>query len=468
MTNKELFDELSYKRKNVYEVINEKEIDEMHSLCTSYRTFLDVGKTERECVDYAIELANKNGFEDIESKSTLKAGDKIYALNRGKYIMLMVIGSEDIENGLNIVGAHVDSPRIDLKQNPLYEADDMALFKTHYYGGIKKYQWTTIPLSMHGVIYTKEGKKVTVSIGENDNEPVFCITDLLPHLAVKQMSKKMTEGIEGENLNILVGGMPIQDNDISEKVKFTVLKHLNDKYGICERDFQTAEIEMVPAFKARNIGFDESFIGAYGQDDRVCAYTALQGIFDINAPKKTAVTLLVDKEEIGSMGNTGMKSAFFEMTVARVIEMLKGSCPITALNKVISNSACLSSDVNAAVDPTYEYVTEKKNASFCNGGVVFTKFTGSRGKSGSSDASAEFVSQIARIMDEKGIVWQTGELGKVDEGGGGTIAQYVANLNMEVIDAGVPVLSMHAPFEIVAKGDIYMAYKAYKAFFENN
>ncbi len=468
MTNKELFDKLSYKRKNVYEVINETEIDEMHSLCTSYRTFLDIGKTERECVDYAIELAKKNGFEDIESKSTLKAGDKIYAINRGKYIMLMIIGSEDIENGLNIVGAHVDSPRIDLKQNPLYEADDMALFKTHYYGGIKKYQWTTIPLSMHGVIYTKEGKKVTVSIGENDNEPVFCITDLLPHLAVKQMSKKMTEGIEGENLNILVGGMPIQDSDINEKVKFTVLKHLNDKYGICERDFQTAEIEMVPAFKARNIGFDESFIGAYGQDDRVCAYTALQGIFDINAPKKTAVTLLVDKEEIGSMGNTGMKSAFFEMTVARVIEMLKGNCSISALNKVISNSACLSSDVNAAVDPTYEYVTEKKNASFCNGGVVFTKFTGSRGKSGSSDASAEFVSQIARIMDEKGIVWQTGELGKVDEGGGGTIAQYVANLNMEVIDAGVPVLSMHAPFEIVAKGDIYMAYKAYKAFFENN
>ncbi|MBR5270578.1 MAG: aminopeptidase [Clostridia bacterium] len=468
MTNKELFDKLSYKRKNVYEVINETEINEMQELCTSYRTFLDIGKTERECVDYAIELAKKNGFEDIESKSTLKAGDKIYAINRGKYIMLMIIGSDDIENGLNIVGAHVDSPRIDLKQNPLYEADDMALFKTHYYGGIKKYQWTTIPLSMHGVIYTKEGKKVTVSIGEKEDEPVFCITDLLPHLAVKQMSKKMTEGIEGENLNILVGGMPIQDSDINEKVKFTVLKHLNDKYGICERDFQTAEIEMVPAFKARNIGFDESFIGAYGQDDRVCAYTALQGIFDINAPKKTAVTLLVDKEEIGSMGNTGMKSAFFEMTVARVIEMLKGNCSISALNKVISNSACLSSDVNAAVDPTYEYVTEKKNASFCNGGVVFTKFTGSRGKSGSSDASAEFVSQIARIMDEKGIVWQTGELGKVDEGGGGTIAQYVANLNMEVIDAGVPVLSMHAPFEIVAKGDIYMAYKAYKAFFENN
>ncbi len=468
MTNKELFDELSYKRKNVYEVINEDEIKEMNSLCNDYRKFLDIGKTERECVEYTIELAKKNGFVDIQSKTSLKAGDKVYIVNRDKGIMLVVIGSEDIENGINIVGAHVDSPRIDLKQNPLYESDDMALLKTHYYGGIKKYQWTTIPLSMHGVVYTKEGKKINISIGEKDDEPVFCITDLLPHLAVKQMSKKMTEGIEGENLNVLVGGVPVNDKDVSEKVKFTVLKYLNDKYGMCERDFQTAEIEMVPAFKARNIGFDESFIGAYGQDDRVCAFTAIKSIFDINIPKKSAVALLVDKEEIGSMGNTGMQSAFFEMSVAHIIEMIKGDCSLISLNKTISNSACLSSDVNAAVDPTYEYVSEKKNASFCNGGVVFTKFTGARGKSGSSDASAEFVSQIARIMDEKGIVWQTGELGKVDEGGGGTIAQYMANLNMEVIDAGVPVLCMHAPYEVTAKADVYIAYRAYMAFYEVN
>ncbi|MDY3031670.1 MAG: aminopeptidase [Clostridia bacterium] len=466
MTDKELFEDLSYKRTNVYEVITDEELSEMNGLCDEYRGFLDSGKTERECVELSIRLAEENGFKPLGDVSALKAGDKVYTVNRGKNILLAVIGTEDISNGINLVGAHIDSPRLDLKQNPLYESNDMALFKTHYYGGIKKYQWTTIPLALHGVIYTENGDKIELNIGENESDPVFCVTDLLPHLAGDQMSKKMTEGIEGENLNILVGGRPVTSKDVSEKVKLMILKHLNEKYGMKECDFRTAEIEAVPAFKAKNVGFDESFIGAYGQDDRVCAFTTLRGILDISAPKKTAMAILVDKEEIGSMGNTGMKSAFFEMTVAEIIEKMTGSCTITQYNKVISSSACMSSDVNAGVDPTYESVSEKRNASFCNCGVVLTKYTGARGKSGSSDANAEFVSELARIMAKDNVVWQTGELGKVDAGGGGTIAQYVANLNMDVIDCGVSVLSMHAPFEITAKTDIYMAYKAYKAFYK--
>ena len=467
MTDKELFNELSYKRTNVYEVLTDEQSAEMEHLCDEYRKYLDAGKTERECVKESIELAKANGFKDLSEFDTLKPGDKIYTVNRGKNILLAVIGTDRIFEGLNLVGAHIDSPRLDLKQNPLYESNDMALLKTHYYGGIKKYQWTAIPLSMHGVVYTQAGDKVELNIGEAEDDPVFCITDLLPHLAADQMSKKMTEGIEGENLNILIGGRPINSSDVNEKVKFAILKHLNKKYNMTEKDFQTAEIEIVPAFKAKNVGLDESCIGDYGQDDRVCAFTTLKSILDIDVPKKTAVAILVDKEEIGSMGNTGMLSAFFEMTVAEIIEKLTGSCTITQYNRVISNSACMSSDVNAAVDPNYEGVSEKKNASFCNCGVVLTKYTGARGKSGSSDANAEFVSLLSKIMADNGIVWQTGELGKVDQGGGGTIAQYVANLNMEVIDCGVSVLSMHAPFEVTAKTDVYMAYRAYKAFYKD-
>ncbi len=465
MTDKELFEELSYKRKNVYEEINDKQREEMFALCDEYRSFLDAGKTERECVSEAVKMAEKNGFVPIESKDSLKAGDKVYVLNRNKNILLAVIGSGDISEGINIVGAHIDSPRLDLKQNPLYESTGMALLKTHYYGGIKKYQWTTIPLAIHGVIFTKDGERVTLNIGENENDPVFCVTDLLPHLAKDQMSKKMTEGIEGENLNILIGGMPVKSDDVGEKVKFSVLKLLNERYGVRERDFLSAEIEIVPAFKARNVGLDESFIGAYGQDDRVCAFTTLKAVFDIENPKKTAVALLVDKEEIGSMGNTGMLSAFMEMTIAEIIEKIKGSCGVTDYNKVIRNSACMSSDVGAAVDPNYESVSEKKNSAFAGCGMILMKYTGARGKSDSSDACAEFLYNIEKIMDDSGVIWQTGELGKVDQGGGGTIAQYVANLNMDVIDCGVPVLSMHAPFEITAKSDIYMAYKSYTAFY---
>lgn len=467
LTDKELFEDLSYIRKNVYDVISEDETKEMNELCDEYRQFLDFGKTERECVTESIRMAQEHGFKPLSSFDTLKTGDKVYTINRKKNILLAVIGSEDISKGINLVGAHIDSPRLDLKQNPLYENTDMALLKTHYYGGIKKYQWTTVPLSMHGVVFTQDGKEIEINIGEKEDDPVFCVTDLLPHLAQEQMSKKMSEGISGESLNILVGGCPVKSDDVKERVKFAILKKLNKDYGMKECDFQTAEIEVVPSFKAKNVGLDESFIGSYGQDDRVCAYTTLRGILDIDTPKKTAMAILVDKEEIGSMGNTGMKSAFFEMVVAEIIEKMTGSCSVTAYNEVIGNSACMSSDVNSGVDPNYESVSEKMNASFCNCGVVLTKFTGARGKSGSSDANAEFVSRLAKIMADNGVVWQTGELGKVDIGGGGTIAQYVANLNMDVIDCGVSVLSMHAPFEVTAKTDVYMAYRAYKAFYKD-
>ena len=403
----------------------------------------------------------------IEEGKQVKAGDKLYAVNMKKSLALFQIGKQPLEKGMAILGAHIDSPRLDIKQNPLYEDGGFAYLDTHYYGGIKKYQWVTLPLAIHGVIAKKDGTVVDVKIGEDKEDPVFCVTDLLPHLAKDQMTKKMIDGIEGENLNILIGGMPVKSEDVSEKVKFAILKHLNEKYGITERDFLSAEIEIVPAFKAKNVGLDESFVGAYGQDDRVCAFTTLKGIFAVQNPKKTALAILVDKEEIGSTGNTGMLSAFFEMTLAEIIEKINGNCTITDYNTTIENSACLSSDVGAAVDPNYESVYEKRNAAFAGCGMVLMKYTGARGKSESSDASAEFVYEIGKILDDNGVIWQTSELGKVDQGGGGTIAQYVANLNMDVIDCGVPVLSMHAPFEVTAKSDVYMAYKSYVAFYNN-
>ncbi len=466
MTDKELFEDLSYKRKNVYEALDDASRAEMFALCEEYKEFLDKGKTERECVKEAEKMALSNGFVPMESKAELKPGDKVYVINRKKNIFLAVIGSEDIEKGINIVGAHIDSPRLDLKQNPLYEKTDMALLKTHYYGGIKKYQWTALPLAIHGVVVTEDGVK-EISIGEDPTDPVFCITDLLPHLAKDQMSKKMTEGIEGENMNVLIAGIPAVAEDVSSKVKLAVLKLLNEKYGMKEKDFQTAEIEIVPAGNARDVGLDRSFVGAYGQDDRVCAYTTLKAIFDIEAPKKTAVAFLADKEEIGSMGNTGSQSAFMSMTIAEMVEKMMGNCSVVKLNRTITNTACMSSDVNAAVDPNYESVHEPMNATYAGYGVAITKYTGARGKYDSSDASAEFVYEMRRIMDDNSVIWQTGELGKIDQGGGGTIAQYVANLNMDVIDVGVPVLSMHAPFEVTAKSDVYMAYRAYVAFYMN-
>lgn len=466
MTDKELYENLSYERKNVYLKLTDEEKNEMNGLCDDYRVFLDGGKTERECTKEVIKIAEEAGFKNIDTFDSLKAGDKVYKINRDKNIFMAVIGTEDIRKGINIAGAHIDSPRLDLKQNPLYESMDMAFLKTHYYGGIKKYQWPTIPLAIHGVIYDKDGTKKEIVIGESENDPVFVITDLLPHLAQEQMSKKMSEGIEGENLNVLIGGAPIEAEDIKEKVKFSILKILNARYGITENSFISAEIEVVPAHKARNVGLDESFVGAYGQDDRVCAYTTLRGIIDIPAPKRTAVAILVDKEEIGSMGNTGAQSAFMMMAIAEMIEKVNGTCSLTDLNRAITASACLSSDVCAAADPNYPSVLEANNATYAGYGVGIMKYTGARGKAGTSDANAEFVYEIGKLMDDDGVIWQTGELGKVDQGGGGTIAQYVANLNMDVIDCGVPVLSMHSPFEVVAKSDVYMAYRAYKAFYK--
>ena len=466
MTDKELFKSLTYEKKSAYLEMTDREKSEMSALCDDYRKFLDKCKTERECVKEAVRLAGAAGFRELSQLDTLKPGDRVYKINRNKDVFLAVIGTDDIHNGINIAGAHLDSPRLDLKQNPLYEKNDMALFKTHYYGGIKKYQWPTIPLSIHGVIYNDKGEKLDIVIGEREDDPVFVITDLLPHLAKDQMTKKMTEGIEAENMNVLIGGNPIEAEDVKEKVKFSILKLLNSRYGITESSFRSAEFEIVPAYKARNVGLDESFIGAYGHDDRVCAYTTLRGILEETAPKRTAAAILVDKEEIGSMGNTGARSAFMTMTIAEITEKLAGKCSITDLNRVIENSACISSDVSAAVDPNYTEVSEARNASFAGKGVSIEKYTGARGKYDSSDASAEFVHEIATLMDEDGVIWQTGEIGKVDQGGGGTIAQYVANLNMDVIDCGVPVLSMHAPFEVVAKTDVYMAYKAYKAFYK--
>lgn len=466
MTDKELYESLSYDKKNAYLVMTDAEKKEMNALCDDYRVFLDEGKTERECVTEAIKMAEAAGFVDIDSLDSLKAGDKVYKVNRNKNIFMAVIGTEDIRCGVNIAGAHIDSPRLDLKQNPLYESTDMALLKTHYYGGVKKYQWPTIPLAIHGVIYNTYGEKVNIKIGEDDNDPVFVITDLLPHLAKDQMAKTMREGIEAENLNVLIGGMPIEAEDVKDKVKYSILKILNNRYGITEKNFQTAEIEIVPAQKAKNVGFDESFIGAYGQDDRVCAYTTLRGILDITAPKRTAVAILVDKEEIGSSGNTGAQSAFMIMAITELVEKVNGVCSLTDLNKTVSASACMSSDVSNAVDPNYLSVSEPNNSSYAGYGVTLAKYTGSGGKYDSSDANAEFVYEVGKLMDNDGVIWQTGELGKVDAGGGGTIAQYVANLNMDVIDCGVPVLSMHSPFEVTAKSDVYMAYRAYKAFYK--
>ncbi len=466
MTDKELYNKLAYKTRNVYTVLTPEEKKEMLDMCDDYRAFLDNGKTERECVREAVKMAEENGFVPFKEKDSLKPGDKVYMINRKKNVLLAVIGTNDITDGINIVGAHIDSPRLDLKQNPLYQSKEMALLKTHYYGGIKKYQWTAIPLAIHGVAYTKDGEQVEICIGEKESDPVFCITDLLPHLSQEQMSKKLSEAIEGEALNVLIGGMGVNDSDIDYSVKFNILNILNITYGITEEAFLSAELEIVPCFKAKNVGVDNSFVGAYGQDDRVCAYTALRSIFEIKNPERTAVCLLVDKEEIGSTGNTGMLSRFFDMAVAEIIEKVKGSCGMVDFNKTIRNSACMSSDVSAAVDPNYENAFERMNASYAGRGMALMKYTGSRGKSGASDASSEFVHEIMSIMNKNNIVWQTCELGKVDHGGGGTIAMYVANLNMDVIDCGVPVLSMHSPFEVTAKGDIYMAYKAYVAFYK--
>lgn len=453
-----------YETKNGWKSADEAQKQEIFRFSEDYIRFLNEGKTERLACAETVRRAEAAGFCRFESKESLKPGDKVYFVNRDKNIYLAVIGEEDIREGIRFVIAHIDSPRMDLKQNPLYEDSDMTLLKTHYYGGIKKYQWTALPLALAGVIYTRDGKKVEVRIGDRPGDPVFCITDLLPHLADAQMQKKATQIVEGENLNILIGSIPDADSE-KEEFKQAMLKLFHEKYGIEEEDFVSAELEAFPAASACDVGFDRSMVGGYGQDDRVCAYTALEAILQLQSCQKTAVCVLVDKEEIGSMGNTGMRSAFFEYATASLIEKLTGSYHELMLKRTFRNSSCLSSDVSAAVDPSYPEVNEKKNAAFLGRGIVITKYTGARGKSGTSDANAEFVSEIRRLFNENNIVWQSAELGKVDAGGGGTIAQYVANLDLDVLDCGVALLSMHAPFEIASKLDVYMAYRAYRAFY---
>ncbi|SDB15021.1 Aspartyl aminopeptidase [Ruminococcaceae bacterium FB2012] len=440
--------------------VSDKEIKAGNKFCEGYKKYLDAAKTEREAVIEAVKRAKEAGFEEFERGKKYKAGDKFYFVNRGKAIILGVMGSLSLDKGVRLAAAHIDSPRLDLKQNPLYEELEFALFKTHYYGGIKKYQWATIPLALHGVIVKGNGECENVNIGEDEKDPVFCVTDLLPHLAQQQMKRTPAELIKGEELNILIGSMPFKDDKVSKKVKLNIMKILNEKYGIVEDDFMSAELEAVPQFKAKDVGFDRSMIGAYGQDDSSCAYTALEAILDVKKPAHTCLTILTDKEETGSDGNTGLNSSYLKYFIDDLARAY-GLCG----HNVISASECLSADVNSGVDPTFSDVTENMNASKLNYGVVATKFTGARGKSGTSDASAEFVGRIRKLFDDNDVLWQTGELGKVDLGGGGTVAQFIANLDMDVIDVGVPVLCMHAPFEITAKLDIYMAYKAFSVFF---
>ncbi|MBB6215639.1 aspartyl aminopeptidase [Anaerosolibacter carboniphilus] len=469
-TTEVLQKKVTYEFKNAWDNLSVEDRTRVYQLCDQYKNFLDRGKTERECIDEIIRMAEQQGFINIEDiilgKAEASPGTKIYVNNKGKSAALFVLGKEDLEKGMNIVGAHVDVPRLDLKPFPLYEDGGLALLKTHYYGGIKKYQWATIPLALHGVVLKKNGEKVHIVIGEDDNDPVFFITDLLPHLAKDQAEKKLSEGITGEGLNVLIGNIPCDDFSEKERVKVHIMNIINDRYGIDEDDFLTAEIEVVPSGRAKDVGLDRSLVGAYGHDDRVCSYTALQAILEIEDPKKTAVALFVDKEEVGSMGNTSMESRFFENAVAELISIqAKGHIELL-IRRAMANSKVLSGDVGAGFDPNFPDVLDKRNAAFMGKGVVLVKYTGARGKSGSNDANAEFLSEVRKIFNDNHVVWQIGELGKVDQGGGGTIAYILANYGAEVVDCGVPVLSMHAPMEIVSKVDVYMTYKAYKAFME--
>ncbi len=428
--------------------------------CVEYKKFLDFSRTEREAVKYSVELAKKYGFTEYDSTKTYKAGDKVYIVNRDKAVGFAVIGKNGTKNGVKLAIAHVDSPRIDLKPNPLYEDNNLALFKTHYYGGIKKYQWTTIPLSLHGTVVKLDGTKVDIRLGDDENEPCFCITDLLPHLDREQATKTMNKAFTGEDLNILVGSRPFSDDDEKGLVALNVMSILNEKYGITEDDFLSSELSFVPCYKSRDIGFDRSLIGGYGHDDRCCAYPALMAVLDTETPESTVITYLTDKEETGSDGNTGMQSDFLRYFI---YDLAKADGEEGY--HVLSKSKCLSADVNAAFDPTFSSAYEPKNASFINEGVVISKYTGHGGKYDTSDASAEYMAEIRAMLENNSIKWQIGELGKVDIGGGGTIAKYVANMNVDVVDLGVAVLCMHAPFEIISKADIYMAYKAFYALF---
>ncbi len=457
---KQLREALSYRRKNGYDRISQGDLEAMESYCGQYKQFLDAGKTERECVDRTVALAEAAGFRAYERGMQLKPGDRVYRVNRGKAVMLAVMGRQGLEQGVNIAAAHIDSPRLDLKQNPLYETDELAYFKTHYYGGLRKYQWMAIPLELHGVVALKSGDVIRVSVGDGEGDPRFTICDLLPHLGAEHAKKPLSEAFPGENLNILVGSRPLADDEDSDRVKIAVLDLLNRKYGIVEEDFISAELSAVPAFKADDIGFDRSLIGAYGHDDRVCAFASLMALLQLETPERTAVCMLADKEEIGSEGVSGMQSSAFDV-------FMEDLCAGQGVNlgQCFEKSFCLSADVTAAYDPNFAEVYEKRNSAFVNYGMGLCKYTGARGKSSASDASAEVVAYVRRILDEAGVVWQMAELGKVDAGGGGTVACYMANRNIDTLDAGVPVLSMHAPFETVGKLDCYMTYRGMCALF---
>ena len=454
--------ELAYKRTNVYEIADEALMKAIFDYAEGYKTFLDEGKTEREVCAYVVKAAEEKGYKPFKFGMQLKAGDKVYYNNRGKNVYLLKIGTANVaEEGIRILASHIDSPRIDLKQVPLYESNDIAFAKTHYYGGIRKYQWATIPLALHGTVALKNGEKIEVRIGEDDNDPVFYISDLLPHLAAKQNAKPLGSAIEGEDLNIWFGNIPYvaAENEKDRTVKENVLKILNDKYGMVEADFLSAELSLVPAFKAKDIGFDRALLGAYDHDDRVCSYPAYTALFDAETDTNTVMVVLADKEEIGSEGTTGMQCAIF----TDLIDAIASSFGVSSA-AIRANSKCLSADVNAGFDPNYPSVLEKQNATYVSHGVGVTKFTGARGKSGSSDADAEYVAYLRNVFDDNNVIWQTGELGKVDEGGGGTVAKYIAAMNIDTIDVGVAVISMHAPYEVVSKADVYETYLAFKAF----
>ncbi len=451
--------ELAYRKQNYFELADKAERKAIFSYAEGYMKFLDAAKTEREACDFAVRTAQKAGFTEFKFGDALHAGDKKYFVNRGKSVVVFRVGTLPLEeDGLRIIASHIDAPRIDIKQNPLYEDSGMAFLKTHYYGGIKKYQWTAIPLALHGVIALKNGETVKVRIGEDPKDPVFYINDLLPHLGQEQMSGNAGKLIDGEQLNVLVGGLPYPDEDVSDKIKLNVLDILHDKYGITEEDFLSAELSAVPAFSARDVGFDRALIGAYGHDDRVCAYPALTAVVDNETPH-TVLAMLVDKEEIGSEGNTGIQSKVYEDLMEEISVALGAN-----FRKVRAHSKCLSSDVTAAFDPNFAGVYEKMNAAILSCGTAMCKFTGSRGKSGSNDANAEFIGEVRKMFADEGVIWQTSELGRVDVGGGGTVAKFVANLNIDTVDLGVPVISMHAPWEVISKADLYSNYKAFLAF----
>lgn len=463
-------EDLKKEYKNVWESYTEKDKENLFEYAERYRQFISRCKTERECVQDMVKTAEEDGYKDLNdligSGESLKPGAKVYANYNDKTLVMYCIGKEPLTQGLNILGAHLDSPRLDLKPTPLYEDSGFAMFKSHYYGGIKKYQWVALPLAIHGVVVKKSGEVINVTIGEDENDPVVGVSDLLIHLAKDQMKKKLGEAIEGEDLNICLGSIPINDEDEKEKVKSNILVLLNEKYGIVEEDLVSSELQVVPAGPARDYGLDRSMIIGYGQDDRVCAYASLEAQLEVSNPDKTTVTILVDKEEVGSMGASGMQSRFFENTIAEVLNLTGEYCGLN-LSRTLSNSKMLSSDVTAGYDPNFPSVMDKHNSAYFGRGVVFNKYTGSRGKSGSSEANAEYVANLRRIMAKENVTWQTSEMGKVDQGGGGTIAYILANLGMEVIDCGVPVHSMHAPWEITSKADLYEMKKAYIAFLKH-